>query len=1110
MTKATNFDPLQRIRAAKGYVDPIVAASTVGVSSDVIDAAIEAATLKFIGADVEEGDDRLVTVTLRTGIKQLLNNSGADIGIYQVVVNDPTADNAFTTTTTAQESERAIGVTQAAIAAGDIGPVMFAGETPIQLTAAGTRGTFVETSATAGEAGTNATRRAGSFGVLVEGADPADATLTGLADQLIDSAVTQSTVAGTSINATMPATVPIGTLLILSLWLQGTASSPTISGWTRIGSTSGFRYYTRVADGTEGSTVAISWTGSSQAVVSVLVLDGIDTGSPVAGFDYDSTTGAASVSGLTSASYLALAAVNALAAVPDAWTVLGSGSAGSGGGTASIVQSAHAGPFSSFGGTLNLPSPVTPGNLLVLVEAGGNYFSHNDLNLSPSAGGSARPFTAFTPNVATSDSFGDDQMAMAYRAATGDEQSLFFSGETENFHVFVYEIANAGDPTGFEVRHLSHQAAASTKSLGAFGTAGDVQLMGMIVAETATDQTVGTGYTQDLQVTIAKPTFVVAHDTAGHTPQISGASHEWAGIAVGITGASSLVQGEIVGQLFAGTGATSPFTGASAQDDALIVLALAITPFVSVPVARALLWGGDPDLSDGSGGFDGVAEDLTTSETDTTKRLAPDGAGGVDWVAETSGSLPWFNVKDYGAVGDGTTDDTSAVNLAIAALIATGFGVLYFPAGTYLVSSTLTTLSVPCLVLGDSRGDPSSNAVSQINFSSTSTTLFSVSVAGVSFSGLAMNQTGGTATAGSCITTTGGTLAAFTNLSVRSFYLGIDIENSNIWTMQDCYIATVSIGLKVRNTSAPDTGDWSVVNTNFAPTTGTAIRVESSGGGRVANVKVNGGASGSGHGIDYAIGAGVSTSVLLITNCSIENIGGDGIRVVTSSTGAYSLIAISNVQFGLYSNTSGSCIRLTANTLGEVTDVVLDNILARSTGGNANPAIVLTKIDKIRIGAVINDGFGSIFSQSGCTNVTDDTAPFSGTFATPSILLGTAAAAGAASSVISADATIAAFDATAPVTQALGDAAATGSAAFAARRDHKHGMPALSTATPLVESGSGSTGTATASSREDHVHPASASAGQRVILLADGHANPFAFTDCLQKDDGSDFMWSDP
>ncbi len=63
-------------------------------------------------------------------------------------------------------------------------------------------------------------------------------------------------------------------------------------------------------------------------------------------------------------------------------------------------------------------------------------------------------------------------------------------------------------------------------------------------------------------------------------------------------------------------------------------------------------------------------------------------------------------------------------------------------------------------------------------------------------------------------------------------------------------------------------------------------------------------------------------------------------------------------------------------------------------------------------------------------------------YATPSIVLGSTAAAGAASTVIRSDSTIAAFDATVPSTQAFGDSAGTGSAAVAARRDHKHAMPA--------------------------------------------------------------------
>jgi len=51
------------------------------------------------------------------------------------------------------------------------------------------------------------------------------------------------------------------------------------------------------------------------------------------------------------------------------------------------------------------------------------------------------------------------------------------------------------------------------------------------------------------------------------------------------------------------------------------------------------------------------------------------------------------NVADYGAAGDGKTDDTHAIDLAIAAAspasAPTG-GIVFFPPGTYLISSPLT------------------------------------------------------------------------------------------------------------------------------------------------------------------------------------------------------------------------------------------------------------------------------------------------------------------------------------------------------------------------------------------------------------------------------------
>src|SRR6185437_5029693 len=47
-----------------------------------------------------------------------------------------------------------------------------------------------------------------------------------------------------------------------------------------------------------------------------------------------------------------------------------------------------------------------------------------------------------------------------------------------------------------------------------------------------------------------------------------------------------------------------------------------------------------------------------------------------------------INVKNYGAKGDGTTDDTVAFQKAMAALGSNGL--LYAPAGNYIVNTMLT------------------------------------------------------------------------------------------------------------------------------------------------------------------------------------------------------------------------------------------------------------------------------------------------------------------------------------------------------------------------------------------------------------------------------------
>src|SRR4051812_35818639 len=45
---------------------------------------------------------------------------------------------------------------------------------------------------------------------------------------------------------------------------------------------------------------------------------------------------------------------------------------------------------------------------------------------------------------------------------------------------------------------------------------------------------------------------------------------------------------------------------------------------------------------------------------------------------------PYFNIRDYGAKGDGKNVDSKAINDAIDAASKVGGGTVYFPAGTYL------------------------------------------------------------------------------------------------------------------------------------------------------------------------------------------------------------------------------------------------------------------------------------------------------------------------------------------------------------------------------------------------------------------------------------------
>jgi hypothetical protein len=73
---------------------------------------------------------------------------------------------------------------------------------------------------------------------------------------------------------------------------------------------------------------------------------------------------------------------------------------------------------------------------------------------------------------------------------------------------------------------------------------------------------------------------------------------------------------------------------------------------------------------------------------------------GVSWAKDFVWSRQ-LNVKDYGAIGNGTTNETAAIQAAIDAVKTAGGGVVYFPNGTY--KATSIQLPADVILLGESR-----------------------------------------------------------------------------------------------------------------------------------------------------------------------------------------------------------------------------------------------------------------------------------------------------------------------------------------------------------------------------------------------------------------------
>lgn len=165
----------------------------------------------------------------------------------------------------------------------------------------------------------------------------------------------------------------------------------------------------------------------------------------------------------------------------------------------------------------------------------------------------------------------------------------------------------------------------------------------------------------------------------------------------------------------------------------------------------------------------------------------------------------------------------------------------------------------------------------------------------------------------------------------------------------------------------------------------------------------------------------------------------------TTTTGAYTgMLGVVIEANGIASNASGR-----VQTQG---DCAVVNLNASGTRGHYVKTHTVAKQGTDAGTSRVVGAFGQLLTTGATPRVLlfgfPDAASSSAAAGTPALTLSTTNSAGAASTFVATDATVAVFDATSPTTQAFGDAAAVGTAGTAARRDHKHAMMAASAAAP--------------------------------------------------------------
>ena len=144
------------------------------------------------------------------------------------------------------------------------------------------------------------------------------------------------------------------------------------------------------------------------------------------------------------------------------------------------------------------------------------------------------------------------------------------------------------------------------------------------------------------------------------------------------------------------------------------------------------------------------------------------------------------SIEDFGAVGDGVTDDATAINAAIQRVKARGGGVVFIPAKTYLCSTVLTNDAAGVSIVGTGRG-------SILSFTSTSGNGLVINKGSSGDCKLVLRDfaiSHATTSSGTAILVTNGDRVVISGVSVALFRTGIDASAVSDAKLVDCAVVS--------------------------------------------------------------------------------------------------------------------------------------------------------------------------------------------------------------------------------------------------------------------------------------------------------------------------------